>query len=82
MFKSITFEVIGDPQLVCEGCEERVEHSLKSLEGVGRVRASARNQHIEVLFDAAKLDAAAIAERIGKTGYQTRVVSSTSDSAT
>ena len=73
MFKSITFEVVGDPQLVCEGCEERVEHALKSLEGVGRVRANARNQRIEVLFDEAKLDAETIAERIGKAGYQSRV---------
>src|SRR5258708_1100230 len=81
MFKSITFEVIGDQRLVCEGCKERVEHVLKALQGVGQVRAQARNQRVEVLFDAAVLDAAAIAERIDKAGYQTRVVSSTSDSA-
>ena len=73
MFKTITFEVVGDPQLVCEGCEERVEHALKSLEGVGRVRANARNQRIEVLFDTKNLDADAIVESIGKAGYHTRV---------
>lgn len=78
MFKSITFEVIGDQQLVCEGCEERVEHVLKTLAGIGQVRAKARNQRIEVLFDAAVLDATAIAEAIAKAGYQSRVVSSTS----
>lgn len=78
MFKSITFEIIGDQQLVCEGCEERVEHVLKTLEGIGQVRAKARNQRIEVLFDAAVLDPAAIAEAIVKAGYQSRVVSSTS----
>ncbi len=81
MFKSITFEVIGDQRLVCEGCKERVEHVLKALQGVGQVRAQARNQRIEVLFDTVVLDAAAIAERIAKAGYQTKVVSSTSDSA-
>jgi copper chaperone CopZ len=80
MFKSITFEVIGDQQLVCEGCEERVEHALKTLEGVGKVRAHARNQRIDVLFDEAVLDTNAIAERVAKAGYQTRVVSSPSDS--
>ena len=80
MFRSITFEVIGDQQLVCEGCEERVEHALKSLQGIDQVRARARNQHVDVLFDSAVLDAATIAERIAKDGYQTRVVSSTSDS--
>ena len=81
MFKSITFEVIGDQQLACEGCEERVEHAVKTLEGVGQVRAKARNQRIDVLFDTALLEPNAIAERIDKAGYQTRVVSSTSDSA-
>ena len=74
MFKTITFDVIGDQKLLCEGCEQRVEHALKALPGVGQVRANARNQRVEVLFDAAKLDTAAIAERIGKTGYQTKVI--------
>ncbi len=78
MFKSITLEVIGDQQLVCEGCEQRVERALKEQDGVQKVRANARKQRIEVLFDAAALDAAAIAERIAKVGYQTRVVNPTS----
>ena len=76
MFKTITFEVTGDQKLACEGCEQRVQNALKALPGVGQVRASARNQRVEVLFDTAKLDPDAIAERMGKTGYQTRVVSS------
>ncbi len=80
MFKSSTFEVVGDQQLACAGCEERVEHMLKTLQGVGQVRAQARNQRIEVLFDTAKLDAAAIAERLSKAGYETSVGTSTSDS--
>ncbi len=74
MFKSVTFEVIGDQRLACEGCEERVEHLLKALQGVRQVRARARNQRIEVLFDAAVLEATAIAERIRATGYETTVV--------
>jgi len=80
MFKSITFEVIGDQRLVCEGCEQRVESLLKALPGVGKVRAQARNQRIEVLFDASVQEAAAIAERLGTAGYETRVGSSNSDS--
>ncbi len=73
MFKPITFEVIGSQLLVCAGCEERVADLLKGLQGVGQVRAQARKQRIEVLFDTARLDAAAIAERLGKAGYETRV---------
>ncbi len=81
MFKSITFEVIGATRLVCESCERRVERLLKALQGVGQVRAHAHNQRIEVLFDAAALEPTAIAERLGKAGYETRVDSSTPDSA-
>jgi len=80
MLKSITLEVTGDQKLVCEGCEERVERVLKTLEGVDRVRAKASKQRIDVLFDAKVLDAAAIAEAIAKAGYQTRVVTSASAS--
>lgn len=80
MLKSITFEVTGDQRLACEGCEERVERLLKAFPGVGQVRAQARSQRIEVLFDPAVLDAAAIADRIGKAGYQTRVGSSDPES--
>ena len=75
MFRSTTFEVIGDPRMVCEGCEQRVQRLLKALPGVGQVHAHASNQRIEVLFDTSVVDTAAIAERIAKAGYQTKVVS-------
>ena len=73
MFKSITLEVVGNQRLACAGCEERVEDLLKGLEGVGQVRAQARKQRIEVLFDSAKLDAGAIADRLAQVGYETRL---------
>lgn len=73
MFKSITFEVIGHQQIVCEGCEQRVERLLKALPGVGKVRAQVRKQRIEVLFDAAAIEASALAERLREAGYETRV---------
>ena len=81
MFKSITFEVIGDQRLHCESCENRVTRLLKGVEGVSKVRAQSKNQRIEVLFDDAVLDAAAIAERLSAAGYQTRADSPTSGSA-
>jgi copper chaperone len=75
MFKSITFEVIGDQRLVCESCEQRVERMLRALEGVGQVHAHAGNQRIEVLLDTAVTEPTAIAERLGKAGYETEVAS-------
>ena len=74
MQKSITFEVIGEHQIACDGCEQRVQNALKTVPGVAKVRANARNQRIEVLFDEAKVDSAAIAERIGNVGYQTKII--------
>jgi copper chaperone len=73
MLKSVTFEVIGEQQLHCEGCEQRVERMLKALPGVERIRAQARKQRIEVLYDASIQEARAIAEHLGTAGYQTNV---------
>ena len=77
MFKSITFEVIGDQQLHCENCEQRVVRLLKGLQGVGQVRAQAKNQRIEVLFDTTVLAPASITERLNAAGYETKVTGST-----
>lgn len=80
MLKSVTLEVIGDQRIFCEGCEQRVEGMLKGLQGVRQVRAKARNQRIEVLFDSAVVASAVIAERLTKAGYETRLDGSHSDS--
>src|SRR5579875_3326336 len=79
MFKSVTFEVIGDQRLHCESCEQRVQRLLKALEGVAQVRAHACNQRIEVLLDRAVLDPTAITERLGRAGYETKMASSNSN---
>ncbi|MGH8112178.1 MAG: heavy-metal-associated domain-containing protein [Rhodanobacteraceae bacterium] len=73
MLKSISLYVVGDPQLHCESCEQRVVRALKSLAGIQQVRAEAASQRIEVLFDSAKLEESAIAERLGLLGYTTEV---------
>ena len=73
MFKSVTFEVIGDQRLNCAACEQRVARLLKTVEGVGQVRAKAESQRIDVLFDARVVDQATIAERLNEAGYATQV---------
>jgi len=72
MLTSVTFEVIGDQRIFCESCEQRIERMLSGLEGVRQVRAKARNQRIELLFDSAVLESALIAERLSRAGYETR----------
>ena len=73
MLKSVTFEVTGEQRLNCASCEQRVARLLKTVEGVGQVRAQADQQRIDVLFDTAVLDPKSIAARLSEAGYETRV---------
>lgn len=73
MFKTVTFEVIGEQTLHCDNCERRVERMLKPLSGVIKVRAESKNQKIEVLFDDASLTAAGIVDVLDNAGYQTKI---------
>jgi len=73
MLKSVTFEVVGEQRLNCAACEQRVARLLKTLEGVGQVRAQAETQRIDVLFDAGVLEPQTIAERLSEAGYDTKV---------
>lgn len=75
MFKSVTFEIIGDQRLNCEKCEQRVARLLKTMQGVAQVRAQVSDQHVEVLFDTAAVEPTAIEQRLGEVGYAARVVS-------
>jgi copper chaperone CopZ len=79
MLKAIAFDVIGDQQLHCHSCEQRVERLLKSLPGVEQVRVQAGNQRIKVLFNSAVLEPSAIVEQLGTAGYKTKIGGSTSD---
>ena len=72
MFQTKAFEIVGPLKLACEGCEQRVQRLLKGLPGVSQVRAEARTQRIEVLFDAAVLEASAIREHLRQAGYETK----------
>ena len=80
MLKSVTFEVIGEQQIYCESCENRIERLLKVVQGVEQVRAQSKNQRIEVLFDVAVLEPTAIAERLEKAGYRTKLATPTFES--
>jgi copper chaperone len=81
MLKSVTFDVVGGQQITCSGCEEKIEGLLKRLRGVAQVRAKARNQRVEVLFDATKLEPNTIAKRLANAGYQTKLHTANSDAA-
>lgn len=73
MLKSVTFEVTGEQRLHCEACEQRVARLLRTVQGVGQVRAHADRQRIDVLFDTAVVDPTLIAQRLDEAGYETKV---------
>ncbi|OJV55204.1 MAG: ATPase P [Burkholderiales bacterium 68-10] len=74
MFKSVKFTVTGAQRLNCEKCEQRVTRLLNGLPGTKQVRAQAAHQQIDVLFDSALLDEAAITAHLREDGYETQVV--------
>lgn len=71
MVKSVSLKVVGDPQLHCESCEQRVVRVLKTLAGVQQVSADASTQRIEVLLDPSQVKPATIVERLALLGYTT-----------
>lgn len=73
MFKSMTFQVVGEQRLNCAACEQRVQRVLKTVEGVDQVRAKAETQRIDVLFDAARVEPQTIVDRLRDAGYQATV---------
>lgn len=75
MFKSVSFEVVGEQKLHCESCERRVERLLKNLDGVGKVRAHSKNQRIDVLLNTAILEPDAVTDRLRTAGYQAKASS-------
>jgi len=73
MLKSMTLEVVGEQRLNCSACEQRVTRLLKSVEGVGQVRAQAETQRIDVLFDSTVVEPRTISDHLAAAGYETVV---------
>jgi copper chaperone len=50
-----------------------VKRLLKTIEGVGEVRAQAETQRIDVLFDSGVVQPRTLADRLSEAGYETTV---------
>jgi len=66
MPETIRLTVTG---MTCGGCEAAVGRVLGQLPGVTEVSASHRDARVEVTFDPARTDTAAIRARIEQLGY-------------
>lgn len=66
----LTLTVTG---MTCGGCENAVKRAVSSLDGVSEVTASHRENRVTLVYDASKVDRAAIAKRIEDAGYSVAV---------
>ena len=66
MMETLTLNVTG---MTCGGCENAVKRAVGKLEGVTSVAASHADQRVDVEFDPARVDLAAIRQKIEKLGY-------------
>ncbi len=73
MTKTETFVVTGADKIYCEGCESRIQASLKRMAGVRQVQARRNTQVVEVQFDPAKISEWALRTRLAELGYVVEV---------
>ncbi len=64
--KQITLPVTG---MTCANCVKTIERSVNKLEGVQQATVNYASEKVEVTFDPALLNEAAIVEKIEKAGY-------------
>lgn len=65
--ETVTFHAYG---MHCHGCEHVIEASLRKLAGVRHVEARYPTETVRVDYDAAKIDFAAIRDRVEANGYR------------
>ena len=66
MGKTLHLTVTG---MTCGGCENAVKRALGQLRGVERVDASHAGNSVDVTFDDAQVDVAALRGKIETLGY-------------
>lgn len=69
--KRATARIIVDG-MTCSNCEQRIEKSVRALEGVSRVTASASLSEVVVYYDSDLVNREAIVDAITGAGYRVR----------
>ncbi len=57
------------PDMDCPSCADKVEGSVRRLDGIERVDPQAATGRLTVQYDATRTDAAAVRERVERAGY-------------
>ena len=75
--QTMEFVVTGEQKMHCSACEARVAYTLRQLDGVREVRASAKNQHVLVVSDrVGAVDTKQVSEKLREIGYEVQPVAS------
>jgi len=72
MTQTVTFEIIGEQRLHCNGCENAVQRSLSQVSGVRQVKADHRTQRVVVRLEPTQTSAEAIKAKLADAGYEAR----------
>lgn len=57
------------PNMVCEGCAEKISASLRALTGVRQVKLKAPQKHVYVLYEPAKVQEQSLKDAITTAGF-------------
>jgi len=57
------------PNMVCEGCAEKISTSLSALQGVSEVRPKVPQKHVTVRYEPSKVGPERIRDELGKAGF-------------
>lgn len=66
--KEIEIKVEG---MVCNGCENRIQNSLKTIKGIERVIASYKNRTVKVFLED-EIEENIVKEKIEDIGFQVK----------
>lgn len=70
-----TIVLTTEPQMHCQGCENRITEQLRYVKGVKNIKASAAEQTVVVTVDVDKSNAQALVASLQKIGYTATVKS-------
>jgi copper chaperone CopZ len=69
MTHTVIFQVIGEQQIHCAGCEHAIQRALTRVEGIRKVKANHQTQHVVVHLESARTSAQSIRGRLETMGY-------------
>lgn len=58
------------PNMVCEGCAEKLDGALHSIAGVREIRSDVRHKRVRVRYEPAKVDLKQLKDAVAGAGFR------------